>query len=232
MGRTTVIVARMLRATEASKYEVRKPRRQEVKKPRIQGAKKSCCRSLFLSFLLSFVASFLLFSFLPRLHSFLVFFMFSVFIRSCFSFCIYSFFLSFLIRPGARIFWFLLIPAREARNTVFYYKIKDFVVFVDPYLLFLLILSCFLFDPYLFFFCLTPLPPPHKCNGRFSKLTNHPGDPTPSVRFSVHSWTGWLWGPASRLTHLDSERGLLLADECFQAQKDNASNWYCIASKR
>ena len=105
---------------------------------RSQEAKKSCCRSLFLSFLLSFVASFFLFSFLPRLHLFLVFFMFSFFIYSCFlsvflSFSLYlflSFFLySFLLRPGARIFVFCLIPSREARNTVFYYKIKDFCFF-------------------------------------------------------------------------------------------------------
>ena len=81
----------MLRAQEASKYEARKPRRQEVKKPRIQGAKKSCCRCLFLSFLLSF--SFFLFSFLPR-HLFRVFFTFSFFIYSCFLAVFRCFFLS------------------------------------------------------------------------------------------------------------------------------------------
>ena len=102
---------------------------------RSQEAKKSCGRSLFLSFLLSFVASFFLFSFLPRLHLFLVFFMFPFFIYSCFLSVFLSFFLSFLLRPGARIFVFFLIPSREARNTVFYYKIKDFVFF-DPHLFF------------------------------------------------------------------------------------------------
>ena len=148
------------RAQEASRYEARKPRRQEVTKPRIQGAKKSCCRSLFLSFLLSFVASFFLFpSFLVFMYFlcplcflslfilvFFLYFFFSFFLSFFLSF-FFSFFLSFFPPPawGSNILVFL-IPAREARNVVFYYKIKDFVCF--------LILICFLVDPYLLFLIL------------------------------------------------------------------------------
>ena len=118
---------------------------------RSQEAKKSCCRSLFLSFLLSFVVSFFLFSFLPRLHLFLVFFMFSFFIYSCCLSVFLSFFLSFFPPPawGSNIRVFL-IPSREARNTVFYYKIQGFCL--------LLILICFFVDP-CYFLLILDTPP-------------------------------------------------------------------------
>ena len=67
--------------------------------------------------------------------------MFSFFIYSSFLLVFLSFFLS-SSGLGLEYFGFFLIPAREARNTVFYYKIQDVVFFVD----------LFFFDPYLFCF--------------------------------------------------------------------------------
>ena len=125
----------MLRAQEASKYEARKPRSQEV------------VLSFFVSFFPPFLRCFFLSLLLPSSSSFIscvlhVFFLYLF----LFSFCI-TFFLSFSLSSsglGLECLFVFLIPSREARNTVFYYKIKDFVVF--------LILICFCFDPYLFLF--------------------------------------------------------------------------------
>ena len=139
IGRITVILVRMLRAQEASKYEARKPRSRVV---------LLCfCLSSFPSLLLSF-------SFLPSSSSSIscvlhVFFLYVFLFSFCISFFL-SFFLSFLLRPGAR--FFLLIPSREARNTVLCYKIKDFVGFCLSSFVFLLILICFFVRPYLLFF--------------------------------------------------------------------------------
>ena len=112
----------MLRAQEASKYEARKPRSRVVVLCFIL--------SSFPSLLLSFsFPSFLVFIYFLCYSCFLSLFI-PVFFLSFFLSFVVFFFLSFLLRPGARIF-FLLIPSREARNTVFYYKIKDFF---NPYL--------------------------------------------------------------------------------------------------
>ena len=148
----------MLRAQEASKYEARKPRRQEEKSQECREP-RNCV--IVLCFFLSFFPSLLLSFSCP---SFLVFMYFlcslccSFFIPSCFLSFFLSFFLSLFLSSsglGLEHFVFFLIPAREARKTVFYYKIQDFVCFLIL-ICFLLILICFCLMLICFFF--DPLP--------------------------------------------------------------------------
>ena len=103
--------------------------------------------SFFVSLFPPFLRCFFLSLFLPSWYSFISCVLYVFFLNLfLFSFGI-SFFLSFFLsfsRLGLEYFVFFVIPDREARNTVFYYKIQDFVFFL---ILVFLILICFLFNP-------------------------------------------------------------------------------------